>query len=204
MTGRARSDRVREKNGQILGDTRVTRKGLIALALVGGVGALSACDRDVIFQGKRENIYSPDPAIVGEDAAAAFVREQAEAEANVTRAVSLPGMSSLGSWTQVAANAQNNVPHVAFSSAPQVIFNTDFGQGSTRKYKITAEPVIAGGQVFVMDSQSTVAALTTGGASGERGSFSAPHCTCPRASSPTAVTRARASSPSSSDETPSA
>ncbi len=163
MTGRARSDRVREKNGQILGDTRVTRKGLIALALVGAVGALSACDRDVIFQGKRENIYSPDPAIVGEDAAAAFVREQAEAEANVTRAVSLPGMSSLGSWTQVAANAQNNVPHVAFSSAPQVIFNTDFGQGSTRKYKITAEPVIAGGQVFVMDSQSTVAALTTGG-----------------------------------------
>ena len=44
MTGRARSDRVREKNGQILGDTRVTRKGLIALALVGAVGALSACD----------------------------------------------------------------------------------------------------------------------------------------------------------------
>lgn len=156
-------NRARKQNGQILGDTRVTRKGLIALTLMGAVAALGACDREVIFQGERENIFSPDPEIVGADAAAAFDRAQAEAETNVTRAVALPGMSSLGSWTQVASNAQNNAPHVAFSSAPQVIFNTSFGQGSTRKFKVTAEPVVAGGQVFVMDAQLNVASLTTGG-----------------------------------------
>ncbi|MEC7764176.1 MAG: PQQ-binding-like beta-propeller repeat protein [Pseudomonadota bacterium] len=139
------------------------RKGWIALTLMGAVAVLGACDREVIFQGERENVYAPDPEIVGADAAAAFARAQAESETNVTRAVALPGMSSLGSWTQVAANAQNNAPHVAFSSSPQVIFNTDFGQGSSRKFKVTAEPVVAGGQVFVMDAQLSVASLTTGG-----------------------------------------
>lgn len=142
----------------------MTRNGWIGLLLMGAVAATSACDkREVIFQGKRENIFSPDPAIAGEAAAARFAEQEAAENTNVSRAVSLPRQSSLGSWTQTAANAQNNTPHVAFSPAPQVLFNSGFGQGSNRKFKVTAEPVVAGGQVYVMDSRQTVVGMTTGG-----------------------------------------
>jgi hypothetical protein len=43
----------------------------IRVLLIGAVAALAACDREVIFEGKRESLFSPDPAVVGEAAAAA-------------------------------------------------------------------------------------------------------------------------------------
>lgn len=132
--------------------------------MMGAVATLGACEeREVIFEGKRESIFSPNPEVVGEEAAARWAEQDAEDNANESRAVRLPAPSVLGSWTQVAANAQNNAPHVAFSAAPEVVFNVKIGQGNSRKYRITAEPVVADGRVFVMDSQQTLVALTTGG-----------------------------------------
>lgn len=138
----------------------MTRNGWIGLALMGVVATVSACDRrEVIFQGERSSIFSPDPEVVGEAQAASF----SETKENVTRAVSLPRQTSLGSWSQVAGNAQNNAPHVQFSASPQVIFNVRFGAGNDRKHTITAEPVVAGGTVYVMDSELSLSALTTSG-----------------------------------------
>lgn len=161
---RTRIGRSGNVNEQSLGGKRVTGHKLIGMLLMGAVAALSACDeREVIFQGKREALYSPDPEVVGEKAAANFARAEAEAEANKSVPIKLAGQSSLGSWTHVAGSATHNVPHLAFSSQPQVMFQVPIGQGNGRKHKITAEPIVADGRVFTMDSQSMVAAHTTGG-----------------------------------------
>ncbi|MBV7410029.1 PQQ-like beta-propeller repeat protein [Maritimibacter sp. DP1N21-5] len=137
---------------------------VIRLLLIGAVAALSACaEREVIFQGQRESLFSPDPEVVGEAEAARFAQTEAEANANRAAPISLASMNSLGAWPGVAAGPSHNVPHLAFSAAPQVVFSVPIGQGSTRKYKVTAEPVVADGRVFTMDSRLQVTATSTGG-----------------------------------------
>ncbi|WP_298494288.1 PQQ-like beta-propeller repeat protein [uncultured Maritimibacter sp.] len=135
----------------------------IRVLLIGAVAALAACDREVIFEGKRESLFSPDPAVVGEAAAAQFAANEAEEGTNRSVPISLSSMNSLGSWPGVAGGPTHNLPHLAFSAAPQVMFSVPIGQGSTRKYKITAEPVVAEGRVFTMDSRLKVTATSTGG-----------------------------------------
>lgn len=152
-------------NEQSLGGKRVTRNRWIGIMLMGALAALSACDqREVIFSGERESLYSPDPDVVGERAAAEFARQEAEAEQNRSQPIRLSSQSSLGSWTHVAGSNTHNVPHLAFSNAPQVVFEVPIGQGNGRKHKITAEPIVAEGRVFTMDSQAMVTAHSTGGA----------------------------------------
>lgn len=149
---------------QSLGGKHVGRTRLIGMALMGALLALSACDeREVIFSGQRESLFSPDPEQVGEAQAAAFARAEAEDAQNKSVPVRLAGQSSLGAWPQVAGSATHNLPHLAFSGAPQVVFEVPIGAGNGRKHKITAEPVVAEGRVFTMDSEAMVVAHTTGG-----------------------------------------
>lgn len=148
-----------------MGGKRVTGQKLIGVMLIGAVAALSGCaEREVIFAGKRENIYSPDPEKVGEAAAARYAEAEAKALANTSLAVRLPKARNLGSWPQFAAGADNNVGHLAFSGAPQVVFQTPIGKGSSRKNRITAEPIVADGRVYTVDSENVLAATSTGGA----------------------------------------
>ena len=43
-------------------------------------------------------------------------------------------------------------------------WSTRIGEGSGRKHRITAVPVVAGGRVYTLDSRSQLSAVTTSGA----------------------------------------
>ncbi len=138
---------------------------MIKTLVLGSVLLLAACeDREVIFEGKRESLRSPDPEVVGEAQAARFVSDEAAAKENRSVAVATGAPRSLSSWPQRAGGASHALGNLAFSAAPQVIFSVDVGAGSDRKQRVLAEPIVAEGRVFTMDAQSQVVAHSTVGA----------------------------------------
>jgi outer membrane protein assembly factor BamB len=124
--------------------------GLAAIAV------LTACEkREVILQGEREGIR----AILHEDGAAP---ETAGAE---TRAepLALTAASANSDWTQAIATPSTRTAHPALGSAPRRIWSVNIGSGDGRRTRITADPVVADGRVFTLDSQAQVTAVTTAG-----------------------------------------
>jgi outer membrane protein assembly factor BamB len=56
------------------------------------------------------------------------------------------------------------MPHSALSATPRLAWSAPIGEGSSRKNRIAAAPVVAEGRVFTIDGGVTVAATSTAGA----------------------------------------
>jgi len=123
--------------------------GLAAAGLVAGCGP-----REVILPGERISVRAVLEG-TGADAPAAESTGQA---------ISLPPVQANADWAQRGGNARHDAPHAALSSAPQLGWAVNIGQGSSRKNRIAAAPVVQGGRVFAMDAGSTVTAVATSGA----------------------------------------
>lgn len=133
---------------------RTTLFGLLGAALF-----LSACSEpEVILPGAREDIRSvlQNP---GDDfgAPAAFTGNQ-------NRAISLPAQQANAEWTHTTGSAATRVSHPALGGVLTLQWAADIGEGDSRKHRITADPVVAGGRVFTLDAQSIVTATSTSGA----------------------------------------
>ncbi|MBW4707739.1 PQQ-like beta-propeller repeat protein [Roseobacter sp. YSTF-M11] len=129
----------------------------IALGVLAAATFLTACSEpDVILPGKRENIRS----VVQEDSAA----EPAAVVENEARAISLPPVQSNANWTQALGTPASRVAHPALGSALQQVWSVGIGAGDGRRQRITADPVVAEGLVFTLDSESQVTATTVAGA----------------------------------------
>lgn len=148
------------------GETRMTGgKAYVRLALLGSALFLAACDeREVIFEGKRESLFSPDPELAGEAVAARFAEDEAAALENRSVPFGAGAARSLAAWPQRAGGSSHALGNLAFSSAPQLAYQVDIGVAADRKQKISAEPIVAEGRVFTMDAQSGVMAHSTVGA----------------------------------------
>ena len=124
------------------------RKSLPATPRLGALGVLSAalllgaCAEDETFlPGKREDVravlQNPGP-LAAEEAATGPV------PANTTRPIALG-------------------QHPALSAAPRLAWSADIGAGDSRKLRITADPVVAGGRIFTLDAGAQVTATSTAG-----------------------------------------
>jgi len=119
--------------------------------------ALSACaEREVILQGERLDpraVISPDgPVIVGD-------------VAPTTTALSLPGIRSRADWTHRAGSPQHTSGNEALAgSGTARIWSNTIGAPAGLRHRITADPIVAGGRVFALDSGARVTA--TAAASG--------------------------------------
>ncbi|MDK8874891.1 PQQ-binding-like beta-propeller repeat protein [Paracoccus sp. SSJ] len=131
----------------------MTRLSLIAA--LAGLTALSACtQREAPLPGERLDpraVLSPDgPATEG-------------AQAPTTAALSLPPVRANADWPQRAGNAAHAPGNVALGAGTRRLWAVPIGTASDKRHRITAEPIVAAGLVFAMDSQSTVTATTAGG-----------------------------------------
>ncbi len=131
--------------------------GVAALAL------LAACNqREVILPGERFPVRTPlEESLPTEENPAPQAPDHAVASAS--RPISLPAAQANADWGQRGGNARLAAPHVALSAAPVAVWATNAGAGNSRKSRISAAPVVAGGRVFAMDSGAVVSALSTGG-----------------------------------------
>ena len=128
---------------------------LLALALAG-------CEREVILEGERFDVRAPLEASVPTEAqpnpqAAALLPQ------NASVPISLPGSGANAEWTQRGGSARHAGAHGALSAAPQRVWSANIGAGNSRRNRLTAAPVVAGGRVFAMDAHAQVTALSTGG-----------------------------------------
>ncbi|WBU63251.1 PQQ-binding-like beta-propeller repeat protein [Paracoccus aerodenitrificans] len=128
----------------------VTPARLALLAVL----ALSACaEREVTLPGQRLDpraVTSPDgPAV--------------EQPAVSTTALSLPAARANAEWTHRGANAAHLSGHVALGSGMQQVFAAPIGQPAGKRHRITADPIVAAGRVFTLDSRATVTATAQSG-----------------------------------------
>jgi outer membrane protein assembly factor BamB len=118
---------------------------LLALCL------LAACaEQDEVLRGQREDIRT------GVDVTDIVVE-------NRSVAIRLPAQTANADWTASIGSPRTRVAHPALSAAPQVVWSTGIGSGNTRKQRITASPVVAGGRIFTLDATARVSAVSTGG-----------------------------------------
>ncbi|SFP24451.1 outer membrane protein assembly factor BamB family protein [Tranquillimonas alkanivorans] len=117
-------------------------------ACIGGIAAitlLAACEKELILPGERLALRG--------DAATDTVEAGARSVP-----ISLPAARANTQWTHKAGSPTHDTVHPAFSGAPQLLWSADVGQGEDRRHRITADPVVAGGRVFTVDSRARVSA----------------------------------------------
>ena len=122
----------------------MTRRGLVLAFLV-----LAACsDPEVMLEGERLDVRgNPLPV------------------ETVDRALPLrlPAPVRNAEWTHAGGNPQHSLGHVALDRDLSLAWSVPIGKGNDRKHRITADPVVAGGRIFTMDSRARVSAVSTGG-----------------------------------------
>ena len=117
-----------------------------------GLVALPGCERDSYLPGKREDVRAAGDA--------APVADPAEDRSAPIR---LPAQVNNSDWTHTVGTPRSRVAHAALRATPQPAWSASIGQGDTRRQRITAAPVVAGGRVFTLDSAAHVTATSTEG-----------------------------------------
>ncbi len=103
-----------------------------------------------------------EPILPGERLA---LRGEARAEApEGPRPIALPAPVVNAAWPQKAGAADHSPGHPALGRALAPLWRADIGEAAGRRHRITADPVVAGGRVFALDSQARVSAFSTAGA----------------------------------------
>lgn len=77
--------------------------------------------------------------------------------------LSLPAATVNADWTHRNGNPAHALEHPALVRGLSEAWSVEIGQGNTRKHRITADPVVAGGRVYTLDSRANVTATTTSG-----------------------------------------
>jgi outer membrane protein assembly factor BamB len=133
---------------------RAAMLGAVASAIL-----LAACSEpEVILPGERENVRS---VLQTQDV---FEDEQPPFAGNTSRAIALPAMRDNAEWSQSTGSAAQRVSHTALGNTLTLAWTANIGEGDSRKHRITADPVVSGGQIFTLDAQSVVTATATSGA----------------------------------------
>lgn len=122
--------------------------------------ALSGCfERDVVLTGQREDVRA-----LRSDGFVEVSGPNVGRTANQSQPLALAAPSVNASWTHRSGSASHMLPHPALSTSLQVAWTASIGKGNSRKNQITADPVVAGGRIFTLDSESRVMAHSTNGA----------------------------------------
>lgn len=139
------------------------RSRVLALSLaVSALALLTGCDKELILEGERFDPRTPLEASLPVEGQPAPT-DPARDVVNTSAPISLPAMRSNADWTHRAGNNRHFAGHVALSAAPQRIWTANIGAGDSRKYRITATPVVGDGRIFTLDSGSTVSAVSPAG-----------------------------------------
>lgn len=119
---------------------RTLISAVFALAMLGACG-----EEDVILPGDRFDLR-PAPAMV-----------------NQVRPVALPTAQVNADWTHRNGTPTHKLTHPALGATLATAFVADIGEGDSRRARITADPVVAGGVVYTLDARARVTATTTAG-----------------------------------------
>ena len=124
----------------------------IALALVSSIVLAGCSDREVILPGKREPILKLEPSAT-----------KGAGTLSAPKAFAMPRQKNNVAWPQGHASPSTQVVHAALSAAPKPLWTLSVGTGDRARNRITADPIVAEGIVFTLDSLSVLTATSTSG-----------------------------------------
>lgn len=124
----------------------------IALALVSSIVLAGCSDREVILPGKREPILKSEPSAT-----------EGAGTLSAPKAFAMPRQKNNLAWPQGHASPSTQVVHAALSAAPKLLWTLSVGTGDRARNRITADPIVAEGIVFTLDSLSVLTATSTAG-----------------------------------------
>lgn len=124
----------------------------IALALVSIIVLAGCSDREVILPGKREPILKLEPSAT-----------KGAGTLSAPKAFAMPRQKNNVAWPQGHASPSTQVVHAALSAAPKPLWTLSVGTGDRARNRITADPIVAEGIVFTLDSLSVLTATSTSG-----------------------------------------
>jgi len=119
------------------------------------LGLASCSNKEDVLRGPRE------------DARATLQEsEQAidEPEVNTAPPIRLHAQITNPDWTHRNGSPQHRITNPALKLPLTHAWSASIGSGNSRKNQITASPVVAGGQIFTLDSRTTVSAHSISGA----------------------------------------
>ena len=82
----------------------------------------------------------------------------------MARSFAAPAQVNHASWTHRGGTNAHKITHPALGASLRPVWSTSIGKGNARRARITADPIVADGRVFTMDSASRVAATGINGA----------------------------------------
>lgn len=113
-----------------------------------GLALLAACgEQDIILPGERLDIR-PDAVVLNE-----------------AREIRLAAQVSNANWTHRNGGPDHQITHPAMSAGLLPLFSVSIGEGDSRQARITADPVVANGVIYTLDSRARVTATSTSGQS---------------------------------------
>lgn len=116
-------------------------------------GLFAACSQEEILPGERldlrASLDAPETALA--------------VDVNRALPISLPAQVANANWTHRNGSPTHQITHPALGGSLKQVFSQSVGAGDSRKFRISADPVVADGRVFAMGSRSTVTALGTNG-----------------------------------------
>ncbi|WP_414713636.1 PQQ-like beta-propeller repeat protein [Sphingomonas sp.] len=115
-------------------------------------GALSGCG---VFKGSGKS----KTTLLGDRIAVLTSENGAELDASIAEVpVTLPAAEPNDSWTQSGGNAQKSMGHLALGAAPARAWTVSIA-GTSKQVRLAAPPVVAGGRVYVMDTEAMIRAI---------------------------------------------
>jgi outer membrane protein assembly factor BamB len=74
-------------------------------------------------------------------------------------AVTVPAPAANADWAQPGGNTAHSMGHVAFGDAPAQVWSVSIGAGNSFRTRLVAEPVVADGRVYTIDTEARVRAF---------------------------------------------
>jgi len=142
------------------GPDRVIFLRAILITAVAALVLGNCAKKEEILEGQRFDVRTP----LTEAFADANTDATDTATANRAVAIKLPRTVNLTSWTHRNGRPDHHPGHPALSSNLTHLWSVNIGSGNGRKHRLTADPVVAGGLIFTLDSQSRVMAHSPIGA----------------------------------------
>ena len=132
------------------------RGAALALAALAAIG-LGGC-QDTWFGG------GEDPPLPGTRISVLALDAQLEADPTVADLpVRLPQPYVNEAWSQPGGSSTHAMYHLSLGAPLDVVWRADIGEGSSDEQRLLAQPIIAGGRIFTMDSASIVTAFDAAG-----------------------------------------
>ena len=125
------------------------------------LAVLAGCaKKEEIFEGQRFDVRTALSDTIPSDE---FV-DDAAGSLNLEVAIKLPKQQNSNSWTHRNGSPAHRIVHPALGTQLTRLWSASIGAGNGRKQRISSDPIVAGGRIFTMDSQSQVRAISPIGA----------------------------------------